>query len=118
MIVPAAKSEGSVEDGSISTIIRIDCDLFPDEVVEKAAYWITGICDVHLSRPCPGEILAGLRLKTGGTVAEFEQSCLDFRQALLDFAVRARVAAETKDIHEALLRRAFIEMAPALGSRR
>jgi His-Xaa-Ser system protein HxsD len=98
-------------------VIAIDGTLFPEEVVLKAAYEISGICSVDLSRPAPGEIQARLELRPGQPMGALEEAYHAFRQNLLDFTVRARVLRETKDIQEALLRRAFTEMVPA-GLRR
>lgn len=98
-------------------VIAIDGTLFPEEAALKAAYEVSGVCSVDLSRPAPGEIQARLELRPGQPVGALEEASDAFRQALLDFTVRARVLAETKDIQEALLRRAFTEMVPA-GQRR
>lgn len=98
-------------------VIAIDATLFPEEAVLKAAYEVSGACSVDLSRPAPGEIQARLELRPGQPLEALEEAYDGFRQALLDFTVRARVLTETKDIQEALLRRAFTEMIPARRER-
>ncbi|WP_127079663.1 His-Xaa-Ser system protein HxsD [Rhodomicrobium lacus] len=99
------------ERGCVSTIV-LDPRLYSEGVALKAAYWLTDRCHVHLRRNAEGHLLADIRLKDGGAGLELTAACGDYCNALVDFALRERVAADTQAIQEALLQRAFLQALP------
>lgn len=101
-----------LDDRGTSTLIEVDPLLYSEDVVLKAAYWLTDQCYVHVRRGEAGELFAEVRAKDGLGGASLERACGEFCNSLIDFAVRARVAAETSAVQEALLQRAFKELVP------
>lgn len=100
-----------VDERGSTALIQIDTDLYPQDIALKAAYWLTERCHVYVHRQ--GELLvAEVRTKDGASGEPLTAACGEFCNALIDFAVRARVATETAGIQEALLRRAFLELVP------
>ena len=114
-ITPRVSSEalrGVVFDESTtSALIEMDPGLYGEDVVLKAAYWLTDRCYVHVTKSETGKLLAEIRLKDGSDIS-LVSLCGEFCNSLVDFAVRARVARETGPVQEALLQRAFVELLP------
>lgn len=99
------------EDGT-SVLIDVDERLYPEEVVLKAAYWMTDRMYVHLSRSPEGRLVVELRAKNDADAGTIQRYCGEFCNSLIDFAIRVRVSADTEDIQEALLKRAFLGLVP------
>lgn len=100
-----------VENGA-SILITISEDLYPKDVVLRAAYWLTEVCHVHLDKNVCGTIIVNIRTKDGQVGPDLTAACEEFCNSLIDFALRARIASETQDIQRALIQRAFIELLP------
>jgi len=101
-----------VDDRGHGAVLGIDPDLYPEDVVLNAAYLLTDRCHVHVGRGDGGALTAEIRLKDGSGGEALSQICGEFCNALIDAALRAMVTETTADIREALLKRAFSEMAP------
>lgn len=103
----------AVSEDKETATLQIDDAVYSDPVVTKAAYWFTDRCYIDIHRSEMGGLVAVIRGKDGG--CDLMAVAGEFCNALVDFALRARVAAETADIQEALLRRAFLELIPGRG---
>jgi His-Xaa-Ser system protein HxsD len=114
-IIPRANDAalgGAVFDESTtSALIELDSSIYGEDVVLKAAYWLTDRCYVHVCKSEAGKLAVEIRLKDDSR-ASLASVCGEFCNSLVDFAVRAHVARETEIVQEALLRRAFVELAP------
>lgn len=77
----------------------------------KAAYWLSDRCHVDLRHDASGRLFAEIRTKDGTSIS-LDSACGEFCSALTDFALRARVSAETAEIQQALLSRAFTQLLP------
>lgn len=100
-----------VENGA-SILITINEELYSKDVVLRAAYWLTEVCHVHIDKKACGTITVNIRTKDGRVGPDLTAACEEFRNSLIDFALRARIASETQDIQRALIQRAFIELLP------
>ena len=100
------------DNGGTAAVFGIDTALYPDDVVLSAAYWLTDRCNVHVAHVIDGRLTAEVRLKDGAGGQPLADACWEFSNALIDAALRKRVSAQTADIQEALLRRAFSESLP------
>ena len=105
----------AVDERGPSVLLTLDPGLYPEDVVLKAAYWLTDRCYVHVNRSSDGRLLAEIRAKDGEDASNLADISGEFCNALIDFAIRARVSEETKDIQEALLQRAFVELVPKVA---
>jgi len=101
-----------IDERGPSVLLTIDPGLYPEDVVLKAAYWLTDRCYVHVDRLPGGQIRAEIRPKDDENSPDLPDVSGEFCNALIDFAVRAQVSEETKDIQEALVQRAFVELVP------
>ena len=101
-----------ITDRGVTALIEIDSGLYSEDIALRAAYWLTDRGHIHLTRNAQNQLVAELRLKDGGDGAALTALCGEFCNGLIDFALRARIAAETQDIQEALLQRAFVELVP------
>lgn len=101
-----------VNQRGTTVVITIDPGLYSEDVVLRAAYWLSDSCHVHINKTNAGAITAEIRTKDGRDGPELTAACGEFCNGLIDFALRARVASETQDIHRALVQRAFSELLP------
>ncbi len=99
-------------DLSESALIEIDVSIYPRPAALKAAYWITDRCHVRLVTTPEGKLFAEICTKDGRSDATPIEIRKDFENALVDFTLRERIASETREIHEALIKRAFVESMP------
>ena len=90
---------------------EIDCSLFSEDVALRAAYWLADRGYVYLSRD-DSRLFAEIRCKDGQGGEPLTSLCGEFCNGLVDFSLRARIAAESEDIQSALLQRAFVELIP------
>ncbi len=101
-----------VDERGTTVVIAFDPGLYPEDVALKAAYWLGEHCHVHIGRGQEGGLVAEIRTKDGCEGPELTAACGEFCNALIDFALRARIAEETKGTQEALLQRAFVQLLP------
>nr|WP_294516295.1 His-Xaa-Ser system protein HxsD [uncultured Rhodopila sp.] len=106
-IVPGDLSEG--------VFFRIDLNIYSKEAALQAAYWMTDRCHVHFAAEPDGVLVAEIVPKSRDGSETLADLCRDFENALIDCALRIRIAAETRDLQQALLRRAFSEALPKAG---
>lgn len=99
-------------DGAIASV-SIDPSIYSPDVALKAAYWLTDRAHIHVAHRLDGHLAADIRLKDGRDGEPLTQLCGEFCNALIDFALRERIAAETASVQSALLQRAFIELLPS-----
>ncbi len=103
------------DDRGVSASIGIDGALYDEDAALAAAYMLTDRCHVAVDRE--GSVLTvTIRLKDGSGGEALKTACGDFGNALIDAALRARISDQTADIREALLKRAFGELAPRPGA--
>jgi len=101
----------SLDERGASARFEIDCSLFSEEVALRAAYWLGDRGHVYLSKD-DNRLIAEIRCKDGQSGEPLTFLCGEFCNGLVDFSLRARIAAESEDIQSALLQRAFIELIP------
>lgn len=109
---PTATRVSVDADGAVASVC-IDPQLYSPDVALKAAYWLTDRGHIHIAHHPDGHLAADIRLKDGRAGEPLTQLCGEFCNALIDFALRERIATETADIQSALLQRAFIELLPS-----
>jgi His-Xaa-Ser system protein HxsD len=96
-------------------LVKIDGNIHPKEAVLKAAYWATEHCHIRLVSEPDGTINAEIQRKDDSGAVTLATACYDFENALIDFTMRIRIASETRELHEALLKRAFHEALSKTG---
>lgn len=101
-----------VDERGTTAIIKIDSHLYSKDVAIKAAYWLADRCYVHIRRAARGGFVAEIRTKDGKSGDALTAACGEFCNSLIDFALRTSVADQTRNIHEAMLQRAFTELIP------
>lgn len=111
---PAAARVVTNDHGAVA-LIEIDLALYSEDVALKAAYWLTDKYYVHVRRAEAEKLIAEVRAKDGADGTALIEACGEFCNSLIDFAVRAKIVAETKEIQQALLQRAFVELVPKAG---
>jgi His-Xaa-Ser system protein HxsD len=92
-----------------TVLLEIDSSIFPKDAVLKAAYWMGDRCRVRLLTAPDGRIVAEISKKGDDEILDLSSTCGDFENALIDFALRERIALETRGIQEILVRQAFSE---------
>ncbi|MDQ2084106.1 His-Xaa-Ser system protein HxsD [Xanthobacteraceae bacterium Astr-EGSB] len=108
---PSAADVEVNEQGVIARF-EIDESLYSQDVALRAAYSVANQSHVHLARSQDGMLIAELRRKDGRNGSAFAEACGEFCNALIDFAVREHIATATHQLHDALLRQAFLEAVP------
>lgn len=101
----------SGEDG-LGVFVQVDVDtaVYSETAVLKTAYWFTDSHYLFLSRLPGGTVLTvELRQKQGTSLVELQAACGEFANRLLDAEVRQRVLAETSNVRDTLIRKAFFE---------
>ncbi len=105
-----------IDDAASGAQIAVDTRLFSEDVALRAAYWLSERGYIHFSRRDEETLVAEIKLKDGCDRLALTALCGDFCNGLIDFALRARISAETQDIQAALLQRAFVELVPKPAS--
>jgi His-Xaa-Ser system protein HxsD len=96
----------SVELAEQEARIRISISVYPTAVALRALYWLTDRAYVLVDEPAPGTLEVRIRRKPDHK-ASLEELAGEFCNALVDQAVRAQVAAETRSIRELIFAKAF-----------
>jgi His-Xaa-Ser system protein HxsD len=94
----------------------VDSSIYPTPAILKAAYWIGPHCYVRLVTTPDGKLFAELTRKKDCSSLDFEDACQRFQNYLIDFALRERLAVETRGIQEVLMKQAFGEALPRASS--
>jgi His-Xaa-Ser system protein HxsD len=88
----------------------VDTSVYSETAVLKTAYWFTDSHYLFLSRLPRGTVLTvELRQKQGTSLADLQAAGGEFANRLLDAEVRQRVLAETSNVRDTLIRKAFFE---------
>ena len=90
------------------TLIRIDRAIAGPEAVLKACYWFSRDLTCEINEEDPGQLLVSLKPKAISSMS-FEEVRATFLGQVLDFELRERVTAKTKDVRDVLLAKAFAE---------
>jgi His-Xaa-Ser system protein HxsD len=93
--------------------VSVDTSLYSEQVIFRAAYWLTDRFYLFLSRE-DEKVRVEVRNKPDFPV-DLQQACGDFCNSLIDFRLREIVAKEADGIREALVRQAFLEGVPKPG---
>jgi His-Xaa-Ser system protein HxsD len=112
---PDGLAEIAPGDLSEKVFFRIDLNIYSKEAAIQAAYWMTDRCHVHFAAEPDGVLVAAIVPRSRDGSAAPAELRGDFENALIDCALRIRIAAETRDLQQALLRRAFSEALPKAG---
>lgn len=115
--MPLSSDVTEAASGGLSekAVIEIDALTFPKDAALKAAYSMSDRCTVRLLTIPSGNLAAEIRRKDGDAHTSLDTLSCEFETTLLDFALRIRVADETREIQSALLKRAFSEALPKAG---
>ena len=91
--------------------LNINTSVYNKTAVFKTAYWYTERCYLFLSRPLdlPDTIQVEIRPKSAITKEELIAMCREFGNNLIDQQVRQEVIAETGNVRDALIKKAFFE---------
>ena len=98
--------------------LSADTSIYSKTAVFKTAYWYTDRCYLFLSRSedSPETIQVEIRPKTTLSNVELFSLCREFANNLIDQQVRQQVIAETGNIRDALVKKAFFEGSSQLSS--
>jgi len=100
-------------DSDAVEVIEIDESLYTEDDALNAAYLLGDRFYAQLARHSSGRLVVAFRPSDGQvSVASLRR---DFDAALIDASLRVRVATSTADIRQALLTRAFADMAQKHG---
>ncbi len=90
--------------------VRIDTSVYSQTAIFKTAYWYTDTCFLFLSRLKSGEIIEiEVRPKSKVGREALVRLTREFCNQLIDQQVRQTVIAETGEIRDSLIRKAFFE---------
>jgi His-Xaa-Ser system protein HxsD len=91
--------------------LTVDTSIYGKTAVFKTAYWYTERCYLFLSRVegSPNSIQIEIRPKSIMSNEELVAVCREFANNLIDQQVRQEVIAETGNIRDALIKKAFFE---------
>jgi len=89
----------------------VDTSIYNNTTVFKTAYWYTERCYVSLSRSLdsPHRIQIEIRPKSTMSNEQLIALCRDFANNLIDQQVRQEVIAESGNVRDALIKKAFFE---------
>jgi His-Xaa-Ser system protein HxsD len=91
--------------------LNVNTSVYSKTAVFKTAYWYTERCFLFLSRPLDlsDTIQVEIRPKSSITKDELIVMCREFANNLIDQQVRQEVIAETGNVRDALIKKAFFE---------
>ena len=89
--------------------VSVDERVFSEEVVMKSLYWLSGRYNVEVKRePGRADLVVGFRgTDRAMSAAECGELEARFRRDLIDFKTRAIVEAETRNVRDLLVAKAF-----------
>ena len=109
---PARVDAVSVDVDELGALarVRIDPSVYSQTAIFKTAYWYTDTCFLFLSRLKNGEIIEiEVRPKSKVRRDALVRLTREFCNCLIDQQVRQTVIAETGEIRDVLIRKAFFE---------
>jgi His-Xaa-Ser system protein HxsD len=91
--------------------LSVNTAVYSKTALFKAAYWYTERCYLFLSRPLdtPSTIQVEIRPKSTISQPDLIALCREFANSLIDQQVRQEVIAETGNVRDALIKKAFFE---------
>jgi len=89
-----------------SRTLSVDAGIYSVDVVNKAAYSLSGLASFRIAQSTPAAISAEIAILGD---ADADDVVARFHNALVDFRVRAQLAAETAVIRDRIFRQAFVE---------
>ncbi len=90
--------------------IGIDPNIFSEVAILKTSYWFTDHFYLFLGmRRESGLMEVEFRQKEMGSLDNLKSACGDFWNRLLDQEVRQQVTAETREVRDTLIKKAFFE---------
>lgn len=108
--------EWSIDSLGGYATLCIDTRAFSETAILKTAYWFTDKFYLYLSKlqEDPLFFCVEIRLKAECTDSKetLEITCRDFSNSLIDQEVRQKVLAETSNIRDTLVQKAFFEGKP------
>ena len=100
----------SHDELGIFIVVEVDTTVFDRIAVMKTAYWFTDTHYIFIARgDTPDSLRIELRTKAQTEPGDLELLAREFCNRLLDQQVREMVAAETGEIRDALIKKAFFE---------
>lgn len=103
----------SIDELGASATIFVDLSVHPLTAVMKSAYWFTDRYFLYIRKDegsVNEKILIELRDKDISTNPEtLAMACAEFSNTLIDQTVRQYVLTETREVRDALVRKAFSE---------
>ena len=92
--------------------IDLEENVYSRDAVLRTAYWFTDRCYLYIARPSPGSLRVQFKLKSQKSdpaVETLEEVAGEFLNSLLDHQLRRDIEAETGQIRELLVTKAFAE---------
>lgn len=91
--------------------IVVDTAVFPRDVVVRACYAFTDRCWCWLQAEGPSGIAVAFRRKDEVNDPDIDPNVIrgDFANALIDFALRARIEADTRTVRDVIVAAALTE---------
>lgn len=90
--------------------VSIDLCAYGLEAIQKAAYRVASLVTIEIGPVDERAAQLTLRFASGATEEDIDRAERAFHRELLDQALRARVAEETKDLRALILAQAFSRM--------
>lgn len=103
-------SKSGEDEFGIYALLGIDTNLFSETAILKTAYWFTDKYFLFFSENGNSSILnVEIRPKNDESKSRLLEACGEFSNRLLDYELRQRVIAETCEIRNTLVKKAFFE---------
>ena len=89
--------------------LRLDPSIYPVDLVMRTAYWFTDRVYIYLAWKTPDKGTLSVSFRQKHDEVELNTLAWEFLNSLLDQAVRRQVEAETHEIREIVIKKAFSE---------
>lgn len=89
--------------------LRLDTSIYPIDLVMRTAYWFTDCVYMYLAWETPDKGVLSVSFRRKKEEVELDTLVYEFLNSLLDQAVRQQVEAETHEIREIIIKKAFSE---------
>ena len=100
----------AIHDNVLS--VDLNESVYARDTVLRTAYWFTDRCYLYIARPSQGLFRVQFKpkaAKTGAVAETLEETAGEFLNALLDHQLRHDIEAQTGQIRELLVAKAFAE---------
>jgi His-Xaa-Ser system protein HxsD len=97
--------------GNVASL-TIQTSIYSKIAIFKTAYWFTDRWYLFLSKPPPGAedtVQVEIRSKSSASKDELIVMCREFANNLIDQQIRQEVIAETGNVRDSLIKKAFFE---------